>query len=292
MNNQILFFRIIIVSILIVSVNSLYANAHNKKYISVETHLKNHAISTKILGSGGYSEDCIDFNIKNLKSDTLFILIEPGRRLVSLDSSFQDILILKTYEITLPPLASIILKGYGFCCQSSNSSPGIGSKFNIGFMAPKTWVRLAEFIDKNNFPANAVQHAVWVISNNHPISSIHNSKPETVFALKKFVAELKQQELPWYSLTFKNDTSQLFSNVPEKLWGTINYRVKHQTIISVNIRNSKGVVVSTIVERVAKSPGNHSVRINMPVINWPKGDYSVFIIEDYSNINTKKNFKL
>ena len=292
MNNQIPFFRIIIVSILIVSVNSLYANAHNKKYISVETHLKNHAISTKILGSGGYSEDCIDFNIKNLKSDTLFILIEPGRRLVSLDSSFQDILILKTYEITLPPLASIILKGYGFCCQSSNSSPGIGSKFNIGFMAPNTWVHFAEFIDKHNFPANAVQHAVWVLSNNHPVSSIHNSKPETIFALKKFVAELKNLELPWYSLTFKNDTSQLFSNVPEKLWGTINYRVKHQTIISVNIRNSKGVVVSTIVERVAKSPGNHSVRINMPVINWPKGDYSVFIIEDYSNINTKKNFKL
>ncbi len=292
MNNQIPFFRIIIVSILIVSVNSLYANTYNKKYISVETHLKNHAISTKILGSGGHSEECIDFNIKNLKNDTLFILIEPGRRLVSLDSSFQDILILKTYEITLPPLASIILKGYGFCCQSSNSSPGIGSKFNIGFMAPKTWVRLAEFIDKHNFPANAVQHAVWVLSNNHPISSVHNEKPEKVFELKKLLADITEQELPWYSLTFKNDTSQLFSNVPEKLWGTINYRVRHQTVISVNIRNSKGAVVSTIVERVAKSPGNHSVRINLPVINWPKGDYSVIIIEDYSNINTKNNFKL
>jgi len=271
---------------------TINASVEKNKFISVETHLKNHNINTEIIGSGGYQEECIDFSIKNLKNDTLFILIEPGRRLISYDSIFQDILILKKYEITLPPLASIILKGYGFCCQSSNKSPIKGAKFNIGFMAPKNWIKLAEFIDKNNFPADAIQHAVWVMSNNHPISSIHNEKPELVFELKKLVAELKKIELPWYSLTFKKDTSQLFSNIPEKLWGTINYRVKHQTIISINIRDKNDKIIVTLVERVAKGPGEYSIQINIPVINWKKGKYSVNIIEDYSNINTKKVFKL
>ncbi len=288
------YINIFLIFLFFISQHSIAHAKHfnESKYISIETHLKNHSLSTHIIGTGGHQEECIDFNIKNLKKDTLFILIEPGRRLVSLDSTLQDILIIKKYEIILPPLVSIIIKGYGFCCQSSNRSPRINSKFNIGFMASETWIRLAEFVDKHHFPANAVQHAVWVMSNNHPISSIHNEKPEIVFELKKFVAELKKQELPWYSLTFKQDTSQLFSNVPEKLWGTINYRVKHQTIISINIRNSKGEIVTTLVERVAKSPGNYSAAINLPVKNWPKGNYTINIIEAYSNINTKKNFKL
>ena len=262
------------------------------KFISIEKHLKNRDIATAITSKGGHSEECINLNIKNLKDDTLYILIEPGRRIVSYDSTYQDILILKTFEITLAPLASIMISGYGFCCQSTNGSPITGTKFNIGFMSPKTWIRLAKFIDKNNFPPDAIQHAVWVLSDNHPISSIHNEKPEVVHELKKLIADIKNLELPWYSLTFANDTSRLFSNRPDKLWGKIDYVVKNTAVISINVRKSNGTVVKTLLKQTAKGPGSYTYNINLSVINWPKGDYSIYVIEEYSNINTKKNFRL
>jgi len=271
--------------------NKIYAN-EKTKYISIEKHLKDRNITTNIIGIGGHTDECLDFNIQNLKNDTLFILIEPGRRIVSYDSTIQDILILKTYEISLPPLANIILKGYGFCCQSSNNSPSSGTKFNIGHMSPKTWIKFAEFIDKTDFPIGAIQNAVWVLSNNHPISSIHNEKPAVVFELKKLVAKIKKQELPWYSLTFVKDTTNLFSNRPEKLWGKIDYYVKHNTIISINVRDSENMIVATLVERIAKNPGTYSYYVKIPVLNWEKGKYTINVIEDYSNNNTKKKFTL
>ncbi len=282
----------IIMFILICFNFSLYAVEKEKTYTSIETLIKNHSVSAKIIGLGGHSEECTEFQIQSLKKDTLYILIEPGRRLVSDDSTFQDILIIKKYEITLPPLASIILNGYGFCCQSSNSSPKKNALFKIGFMAPKTWVELAEYVNENNFPSSAIQNAVWVMSNNHPISSVHHENPEIVLPLKQKLAKLKKEELPWYSLTFVSDTSRLFTGEAEELFGKITYRVKNQSIISINIRNSEGKVVSTLVENVARGPGEYFVNIKIPVKNWTKGKYSVYIIEDYSNINTKKDFNL
>lgn len=262
------------------------------KFISIEKHINNNNISTSITGIGGYTEECLNFEIKNLKIDTLFILLEPGRRIVSADSTIQDILILKEVKITLPPLASIIVKGYGFCCQSSNSAPRFGSKFNIGFMAPKTWITFANFIDANNFTPDAIQNAVWVLSNNHPISSIHNDKPELVLELRKVVAKIKKQELPWYSLTFEKDTSNLFSNKPERIFGKIDYYIKHNTIVSINIRDDKGNVITTLIEKLALNPGEYYYKLNFPVSNLKKGEYSINVIENFSNINTTKKFKL
>ncbi len=262
------------------------------KFISIENHLKSGNITLKINSKGKYSGESIKMQIKNIKPDTLYILAEPGRRLISYDSTFQDILILKKYEIVLPPLAYTEISVYGFCCQSSNAAPKLNSKFNIGFMAPKPWIKLAEFVDKNNFPDYAVQNAVWVLSDNHPISSIHNEKPDIVYPLKKLVAELTNQELPWYSLTFKQDTSVLFTGIPEKIYGQFSYTLKHNTVISINIRNSDGTVITNLIDRIAKGPGTYTYYLKLPVINWQKGDYSVYVIENYSNVNTVKKFKL
>jgi len=270
-----------------------FAFAKNKvKYISIEKHIKNNSINTKITGVGGYSEECLNFEIENLKPDTLFILLEPGRRIVSHDSTIQDILILKTVEITLPPLVSVIIKGYGFCCQSSNSGPSFGAKFNIGFMAPKNWIEFAVFADKSNFPPDALQNAVWVLSNNHPLSSIHNEKPELVFELKKIVAKLTNQKIPWYSLTFEKDTANLFSNKAEKIFGKIDYYVKHNSVISINIRDEKGNIVATLIERLAQNPGEYYYNLNFPVKGWKKGKYTINIIRNFSNTLIKKEFTL
>ena len=242
--------RLFIIFLTFFYFNTIFAK-DKIKYISIEKHLAKRNIKTLITAIGGYSEECLNFEIENLKVATLFILLEPGRRIVSLDSTIQDILILKKVEITLAPLASIILKGYGFCCQSSNNALHYTSKFNIGFKAPKSWITFANFINTTNFPPDAIQNAVWVMSNNHPISSIHNEKPELVLELKKIVAKIKEQELPWYSLTFEKDTSTLFSNKPEGIFGKIDYYIKHNTVFSINIRDYEG----NIINKLAHNPG-------------------------------------
>jgi hypothetical protein len=269
-----------------------YAANESNTYISVETLLKENKISLDIAGLGGYSGECIDVKIAGKVQDTLFILIEPGRRFVSNDTTIQDILVLKRYEIVLPPFAGVNISVYGFCCQSSNHSPQQKSLFHVGFMAPETWVELAEFVDKNDFCLSAVQNAVWVLSNDHPVSSIYAKKNDSEYKLKKFVAELKKVELPWYSLTFKADTARLFSGRPERIFGKINYRLKHNTVISIIVKDENNETVTSLIREIAKGPGDYAYYLDLPVLTWAKGKYSVYIIENYSNIILRKDFVL
>jgi hypothetical protein len=273
---------------------SMYENNSSKKskYISIEEMIKTNKISAKILSLGGHQENCIELNVQNLTPDTLFFQLEPGRRLMSEDTTMQDIFVVRRNEIALNPNSKINFWAYGFCCESSNHSPQKDAKFNIGKMAPLSWIKLANFINENKFPADAIQSAVWVMSNNHEISSIHNEDIEKIKPLTKFVSELKGIETPWYSVTYKNDTNLLFSNIPEKVYVKFDYYLNKSSIVTINVRNSAGEIIYTLLENMPKNAGKYKFEIKLNVEFWKKGEYQVFVYEDNSKVNLRKTFKL
>jgi hypothetical protein len=266
--------------------------SNKDKYISIEKLTKSGLLKTDVKGMGGYQENCIEFSLKNLTNDSLFVLVEPGRRLTADDSVYQDIFIVKKNLIALGPLESKTMSGYGFCCQSHDHSPAKGSKFSLGYMTPKEWIKLATVIDENKFPAAAIQNAVWTVSNNHPLSSIYDEDIESISLLRKTVAEIKGIEIPWYSLTFVKDTARLFSGKPERVYGDLDYYINTNSNITINIRNKKGILVKTLVKDDSKGPGKYQYKLNLLVKSWPKGEYTVYVFQDFSNLNIKKTFVL
>ena len=267
-------------------------NSNSEKYISIEKLTQSGLLKTEVKGLGGHQENCIEFSLKNLTNDSLFVLVEPGRRLTADDSVYQDIFIVKKNLIALSPLESKTVSGYGFCCQSNDHSPAKDSKFSLGFMAPKDWIKLATVIDENKFPVGAIQSAVWTVSNNHPLSSIYDENMESISLLRKTVAEIKGIEIPWYSLTFVKDTARLFSGKPERVFGDLDYYINSNSSITINIRDKKGILVKTLVKDDSKGPGKYQYKLNLLVKGWPKGEYTVYVFQDFSNLNLKKTFVL
>jgi hypothetical protein len=262
------------------------------KYISIEKLTKSGLLSTEVKGVGGHQENCIEFFLKNLTNDSLFVLIEPGRRLTADDSVYQDIFIVKKNLIALRPLESRTVNGYGFCCQSHDGSPAKDSKFSLGYMSPIDWIKLATVIDENNFPVGAIQSAVWAISNNHELSSIHDQNMESIYLLRKTVADIKGIEIPWYSMSYVKDTARVFSGIPEKVFGDLDYYINTNSVITINIRDKKGILVKTLVKDDSKGPGKYQYKMNLLVKGWPKGEYTVYVFQDFSNLNLKKKFVL
>ena len=262
-------------------------------YTSVQTLISSHKLNASIIGSGEHQENCITFNLENVTDDTLKVLIEPGRRLTSIDTTIQDILIVKQKTLTLPPHQKDIISGYGFCCQSQKKGPKKDSKFMVGFMAPSRWQDLAKVIDANTFPTGAIQAAIWSISNGHPIASIKHENMDLVYLLRKTVAEIKGVVLPWYTLSFEKDTSLLFSNRPKRLSGTLTYSIKHNTTLTIIIRhNESDHLVTTLVKNARLGPGKYNYDLKLPVNNWQRGKYTIFVYEDFSILNLKQSFKL
>jgi hypothetical protein len=286
--------KVIILGLILVFSLSSLTNSYTPKdkYTSIELLSENGSLKTIINGLGNYQGDCIEFDLQNTISDTLFVEIEPGRRLISKDTTIQDILIVKRKRFKIFPRMREKLKGNGFCCQSNNHSPYENAKFDVGCKADSNWVKLAEFINVNDFPTQATQSAIWVLSDNHPLSSVHADDLSSIYPLRKIVAEIKGVEIPWYSLTYKADTARLFSNRPKNIYGNFKYRVKNNSVITISVRNKNGAIVKTLVAKEAKGPGEYIYRLNMNVEKWKKGEYSIYVYQDYSKQIVRKKFVL
>ena len=262
------------------------------KFISIGDLTKSQILKTKVTGLGGFQQNCIKMEIDNLTDTTQLILLEPGRRLVSVDSHFQDIFIVKEQRFLLAPNQSTTISAYGFCCQSGNSSPKKDSKFTLGYMAQKKWIELAEFIDQNNFPRSAIQAAVWAISNGHQTASITATDRQAIRALRETVATLKNEPIPWYYLTYEKDTSLVFSNKPEHLSGSFNYQLTSNTVVTINITNEKGKLMKVMTSDMPKQKGKYELLLNTSVKGWEKGAYFVRLYEGSHTLNKKMAFKL
>jgi hypothetical protein len=284
---------LLLIALLFISAGKRKENAVNEdNFVSVEKCLKDGDINAQIKGLGGFQEECIAFNLENLTTDTLKIRIEAGRRLTSVDSTLQDIFLVRDENLILFPNGHKTLKGYGFCCQSSNHSPQSNSGFTVGYMAPETWQQVAHFIGQNTFPESAIQAAVWVLSDDHPVSSIWAPDLTDVQSLREMVAEIKGVEVPWYIVKYENDTSMVFSNRPEWVKGEMNYYVRTNSMVSINVRSSKGMLITTLVKEMSLESGHYTYSLDLNVKGWPRGDYECTVYENFSNVLLKKKFKI
>ncbi len=259
--------------------------------LTIAECLENKFIKTKVRGLGGYQEECIALEIQNISNKDINIVLEPGRRLVSIDTNIQDILIVKEFIVLVKVGQKKEILGYGFCCQASKGGPRGGAKFHIGDLATENLVKLAKVINKNNFPPSAVQHAIWVLSDGHSLSSVC-AQNDDIKALEETLADILGIELPWYKITYMQDTALVFSDRPENVFVKFQFYIKNNSLVTINVRNKQGKVMTTLEKAVPLSPGTYSRDLKFDVVSWPKGKYDLFVYVDYGQILLKKEFEL
>lgn len=290
-NTKLLFIlSLIFILLLNIFAKSVSFDGKKSEYISIQKLIEENQLKVDITSIGSHQENCIRFDIENKTSKSIKVLIEAGRRLNSFDSTIQDILIVKNRTIELEPYEQKLIPGYGFCCQSTKKGPKKNSKFSIG-NTPKEFIELCTVIDENDFPASSLQSAVWAISNDHRVSSISAPNMNKIKKLREIVAKIKGVELPWYSISYEKDTAMLFTNKHERIFGDIIYDVQNSAQITITLRHKNGDLVAVLLDG-KPSRGKQFYKLDLRVKGWPKGEYEIFVYEDYSKLNIKKTFKL
>lgn len=234
----------------------------------------------------------LNVTLENKTADSLKVWIEPGRRFVAKDSVYQDWFIGDERMITIVPLGKVEQDLLGFCCQVHDRGPADRAQYDIGYMAPDSWIRLATLIHQNDFPYSASQHAVWCLSDNLPVSSIYSEDEKLVRPLRQLVCNVKGEQMPWYMLSYQKDTARLFSNIPERLLGTVEYYLRNDAVVTINIRSSTGEVVTVLAKESGMGPGMHKLPVDLNVKGWPKGRYDLMIYTDYAKLVSKSTFIL
>jgi hypothetical protein len=259
-------------------------------YITLEKCLTDpgFGFSAKYIGSAGGMH--IEAAMKNKSNQPMNVLVEPGRRFIADTARCQDLLNVKSYYVTIAPNSETKIKIRGFCCESSNSSPIYDMGYDVGFVAPEPWVKLASFIDRNSFADGAVQHAVWVISNGHDIAGVDCGNREQTLALRKILCDLTGKEMPWATVQYKEDSTVVFTGVVNHIRGDIHYYVRYNCPVNIVLTDKDGRLVKTLMESRLHGIGRYTFTLDLDVSEYPSGEYEVRIYEDEAILLDRRKF--
>lgn len=232
----------------------------------------------------------IEAAMKNNTNQPMNVLVEPGRRFIADTARCQDLLNVKSYYVTIAPNSETKIKIRGFCCESSNSSPIYDMGYDVGFVAPEPWVKLASFIDRNSFPDGAVQHAVWGISNGHDIAGVDCGSREQTIALRKILCDLTDKEMPWTTVQYKQDSTVVFTGAVTRIRGDIHYYVRYNCPITIILTDNNGRLIKTLMEPAIHGIGRYTFTLDLDVSDYPSGDYEVRIYEDGAILLDRRKF--
>jgi hypothetical protein len=272
--------------------SGLSASDPGKPYVSIQALIEKRQIEATFKSVGGHQGDCITSSFQNKTNDTLYVTVEAGRRLIAADSLNQDILLVRTEKIAIPPSGKAEQLLNGYCCQSHDHSPPKDAVFKVGRMASQELVLLAQLIEKNKFPVDAVQHSIWCIADNIPITSITDEDLKSITPLRRAVASLKHTEMPWYVIQYKKDTAQLFTDRPVHIKGDVPYYLSTNSMVTIQIREKGGRIKASLKSELPADKGDQLFLLDLNVASWNKGEYELLIIEDGSRLNSRKSFTL
>ena len=263
---------------------SLHAAAQSKvDTLSIEEAMNKKIVLNKITGKGGYQEECVQFNLENKSDKTVWIKIEAGRRLDSVDSTMQDILIVQSKKFKLNPFEKLATSVRGFCCQASLHAPAAASKFKIGSLASTPLVQLSKYINKHTLPTAAIQNAIWVISDGHDISSIDNSENDpAVTELQRQVSTILGIPIPWYTTYYKPGEHQVSSNQRQKITATVDYHTNENGHVIIQIISERGEIIEE--QSHFSQKGTYHYNLVWEVENMPKGKYYLKIFDESRTI--------
>lgn len=257
------------------------------KFRPLTTLIANDSIQAKAVGLGGYQEQCTEISYQSTTNDSLYIALTPGTVLVNDDTSKQDILIIKQELLALSAMESGKISPRGFCCKAHRGSPNSKSIFSRIKMGKKELVLLANYLNDKSYSTNAIQHAIWAVSDNNPIASIPEGKLKENIPLRKFVAQLLEKTSPWYNIEYKKDTVP-FTNEPVRIYGDLPFTTRNICLVDIVLFDEEGNKLKIIKMGMPVQPGEHSFYFDEKEIFEPNKTYYVKLFYDRALRVTKK----
>lgn len=262
-----------------------------KTKVSIRQAFEKRYISAKAICNGGLE---LNYTVSNLLNDSLVVVIPPGWRFNSDagKNDYQDILVTKQELLVLKANEKKRFLIRGFCCEATKSGPVSGAPYTLGTLADTSLTLLARYLYQHPIDENTQQNAVWAISDKEETANITAPNDSLASLLRNFVATVKGEPLPWYTLLKRANVTSFgtVNNHPVRFKADINYSVGETTYSYCYIIDSKGNVVSEIFGKWLL-PQNNDYHANFSVAGLKKGEYTLVLNNKKATL-FEKTFKI
>lgn len=252
-----------------------------RQFATLETALKKNWVKACVHAKGGHSGYCANMHLKNTTPDSLEILIEPGRRLNSVNEQEQDLLIVKAERVRLKKWEEKLVDLKSYCCQLSNRSPQKESAYNFKSDWDTNLVKVASFLNAHSFESSEEQAAVWAISEGRSAASVTGKNDSSTLLLRKHIAQIRGEVLPWYTVQSHirvQPSGEIISRAVY-LRGTLVCNADATQYAYIQLTDSTGQPVAQIIGNWYY-PGRNEQPLNMPLFGLVHGQYRLQVVSD------------
>lgn len=265
--------------------------AQAKMVVSLQKALEKRYINAAPVCAGGLE---LNYTVSNLLNDSLYVKIPAGWRFNSNDvkNDYQDILMTRQEVLAMKPKETKRFNIKGYCCEAGKAGPKAGVPYTAGKMADSSLVFLARYLQANPTDQNTQQYAVWAVSDLMPTANITHKNDSMAAVLRKFVALIKNEPLPWYTL-LKRAAVGTYGDVqdhPIRFKANVPYAISKECYSYCYIVDDKGNTVSEIFGKWLL-PQENEYQASFNVANLKKGEYKL-ILESKQDSLFAKSFKI
>ncbi len=257
--------------------------------LSLQKAFDKHYITAKAFCNGGLE---LTYSVSNLLKDSLFIQVPAGWRFNSNagKSDYQDILTARQQVLVLKPKETKSFNIRGYCCEASKAGPVQGVPYTTGNLADSSLVYLARYLNTNSCDENTAQYAVWAVSDRKETANITSKNDSLVAVLRSFVADIKGEPLPWYTLLKKAYVTPAGSvyDYPVRFKADVPYSVTQTCYSYCYLIDAKGQTVSEILGTWLY-PEMHQYKANFNAAGLKKGVYRL-VLENKKETLFEKSF--
>jgi hypothetical protein len=261
--------------------------------LSLKDAIERRLVTGQVTSLGGFQGYCISLKLISLIRDSLVVLVEPGRRFRADNAGSQDILVVKEETVPLRGGEKKTVQVKGYCCEASDMAPAKGAKYHVNALASPDLVALAAFLDSSGYEAGSEQSAIWAVSSRGSTGAITANNDSAQLALRRVVAGLKGEELPWYTLS---TTQYIYPNgrivvIPQQIRGSVPYAAAVTEYVTCYIFNEKGLPVGMMKSDWLPAAAAGNYELDVPVKGLPQGKYTVELRTRDASI-TRRSFEI
>lgn len=228
-------------------------------------------------GTGKHAGESVRVTVRNTSGKSLSASIPPGWVFNSVNEQVQDLIVVREEVFVLAPGASKTITCRAFCTQGKLRGPREGEPYTAGSLGAPRLVELAQAVNGARYDDGLVQSAVWVLSDGYPIAGMGALDSTAADTLRYLVSRLSGQPPPRYRVHFLNDGESVCTGRPEMIERRFSITVGVPSEISAVVLDRQGQVLHVFEDHTLIRPGSHRYQFQLPVADWPSGQYAIHV---------------
>ncbi|MFN5181556.1 MAG: hypothetical protein ACK5D5_00875 [Bacteroidota bacterium] len=255
-------------------ISTFFYSKHKK--VNLSEALKSKMVEINVGRVTGYQGKCLKLKMINLTADSVYVKVTPGWVFDSDDSTAQDLIVIKEFTFVLGKFDKKTEEIFVNCCERKKRSP-TGCKFSKSKTPKKELVRLAEFLNKDDYPTNLICNAVWAVSDNAPISNICGGGADKDSLVRRIVAELLQKEIPWFNVI--TEINQLgdghIETISKSLYGAFNCNISKGTEFEIKLIDRHGREILMLQPKTKAKDNLMNYYIEFNIEHLPRKEFFI-----------------